>query len=526
MSVTRCVKWILTGCTVLCFACFPNKTAEYVVSGEQPADTLIKVPVKAFFSDGSQVIFPEGFEINNRIVYGRGARFSMHGSPSPTQLFDIPLDSISAMNYYHLENSGGSIIGSMLLGLYSVTITPLAVYCTICPKCCFGSCPTVYTGGTLQAELFSYSISHYFQESDVDRIYPLPDDSGRFELKVANEALETHYINFLQPWQVLHPKGSFAFADQDQEILVTADLNKISGARNSLGQDITNLISVTDDKVFRSDSLFDKQLESSRLTDWITVDVPVEAGQNEICLVLNLRNTLLTTVLFYDLVMESQGVFALEWMDRMQNDYLYARMFTELYRRYAGIRIYAFENDRWVQKQHIGDVGPIAWKEMAVRIPLDPSVSPVRLKLEFFPDNIMIDRIAWSERILSDTEWQSTACPIRMIRSDSDIIMTDLEELIAETDDEYLITYPGQSYRFTYQSNQNDALASSIFLKSKGYYLEWLRGNWITGTNNAYHFDPYDIEGTIDHLKNSWLDNRMLLESEFFKNRIPLREAL
>ena len=279
MSVLKCMQWILTACTVFCFACFPNKTAEHIAQPALAVDTRIKVPVKAFFSDGSQIIFPEGFEIVNRMVIGRGSRYSIHGVSGPVTLVDIPLDSISAMNYYHLESPGGSVLGSVLLGIYGVTIAPLSVYCLICPKCCFGSCPTLYANDRLQAELFSYNISHYFQEIDLDRLDLMPDDSGRFGFTLANEALETHYINVLAPLQVTHPQNTHAFAGQNQEIVVIGEMKDVLRAQNSEGQDITQLLNQTDSDIFRSDSLFSKRLEATRLTDWITLDIQVAPDQ-------------------------------------------------------------------------------------------------------------------------------------------------------------------------------------------------------------------------------------------------------
>ena len=517
---------ILAGIVIYVFSCFPNKTAVYDERPQLLADTLINAPVKIYFADASQIAFPNGFEIKDRIVAGRGSRFTLKGVSEPTLEHHIPLDDISAMTYYQLKSSGASALGSMIMGLYGVTLAPLSVYCLLCPKCCFGSCPTVYVDNTLRAELFSYSISQYFQEKDLDRIYSPAEEQTEIKIHVANEAMETHYINYLQPLQVIHPKDSHALPDQDQNVVVLQNLNEVSAAQNSTGQDIRHLLRKSDNKTFRSDSLFELRLESDELQDWITLEVPVEAEQQEVYLALRLRNTLLTTILFYDLVMESQGVFALEWMNRMQTDYLYACLFSEIYQKYAGLRIYVLEDGQWSYKTRVGDVGPIAWKDMAIRVPIKNAGESVKIKLEFFPDNLMIDKLNWSSEIIPEDSLQVISCPLLSIQNSDGTLLTDLDLLLSDQDEDFLITYPGQSYHFTYQIKSAAGLQSSVFLSSQGYYIEWLRGNWITGSGNDYNFDMYDINGTISHLKASWLANRTLLENEFFRNRIPLQEDL
>jgi DNA polymerase elongation subunit (family B) len=184
------------------------------------------------------------------------------------------------------------------------------------------------------------------------------------------------------------------------------------------------------------------------------------------------------------------------------------------------------EDGQWSYKTRVGDVGPIAWKDMAIRVPIKNAGESVKIKLEFFPDNLMIDKLNWSSEIIPEDSLQVISCPLLSIQNSDGTLLTDLDLLLSDQDEDFLITYPGQSYHFTYQIKSAAGLQSSVFLSSQGYYIEWLRGNWITGSGNDYNFDMYDINGTISHLKASWLANRTLLENEFFRNRIPLQEDL
>ena len=45
---------------------------------------------------------------------------------------------------------------------------------------------------------------------------------------------------------------------------------------------------------------------------------------------------------------------------------------------------------------------------------------------------------------------------------------------------EYLVTYPGDAYRIKYSLPFNNA---ELFLDSRGYYLEWIRDEWVKEQN-------------------------------------------
>ena len=48
----------------------------------------------------------------------------------------------------------------------------------------------------------------------------------------------------------------------------------------------------------------------------------------------------------------------------------------------------------------------------------------------------------------------------------------------------------------------------------------------MTTDQTGYRFDLFKTSDTIARLRQSWLENRDLLEEEFFKTRIPLGEGL
>ncbi|MEQ8680720.1 MAG: hypothetical protein RID25_13240 [Cyclobacteriaceae bacterium] len=53
------------------------------------------------------------------------------------------------------------------------------------------------------------------------------------------------------------------------------------------------------------------------------------------------------------------------------------------------------------------------------------------------------------------------------------------EELLAKLNDpdQYLVNLPGTEYRLNFRLP--DAVNNELFLSSKGYYIEWMREDWL-----------------------------------------------
>ena len=96
---------------------------------------------------------------------------------------------------------------------------------------------------------------------------------------------------------------------------------------------------------------------------------------------------------------------------------------------------------------------------------------------------------------------------------------------IKNDDRKYLQTDPGDSYYLTYKIPTEDNSVKTALVYSKGYYNEWIRGSWINNKSYTYRFNLYDINGTLDHMADSWIHNSKLLEKEFFHSRFSLKEG-
>jgi hypothetical protein len=490
--------------------------------------TEIEAPTKVFLYDASVILYKRGFEILEDRIVGYGEHHHLNGNISKSKDMSVEIDSIAVLTYYDTESTGGSAFASFLLGLYGGIITPLSIYCLSCPKCCFGSCPTVYTFNgqeyILEAELFSYSISRYFQESDLDKLTAVKSEEATFKIRISNEALETHYIDKFTLLEVIHPGKTQVYPTYNGNFVSMREPKEPLNVKNLTGNDVTHLVGTKDNLVYRSGNESIKKLSEGKLHDRLDLLLDLPAETESVNLLFRLRNTLLTTVLFYDLVLASQGFQAVEWTQKMQTDYLYAHLFNKLFKSYSGIKIKSKVRGEWVFQSKIGDIGPIAWKEIAVSVPVEIIENRAEIRIEFFPDNFMIDYIAYEPKDKLDPKIQISELKPTMILDDKNDNHLNLIETLAKSDNNYLITNPGESYFLIYENQPQDSLKRSVFVHSKGYYTEWIRGNWLASNQDDYKFDLFNVNGTIEKLQQSWLENRALMEETFFETRIPLVE--
>jgi hypothetical protein len=524
------IKYIFIIFSALLFCCFPNKKATLVEQSSITIKNHIDAPTKVFLLDASVVLYKKGFQIKDGILTGEGELHSLDGKINKSRSFSVPVDSVAVLTYYGTESTDGSVLSSVFLGIYGGFLTPLSVYCLSCPKCCFGSCPTIYTYNgknyVLEAELFSYNISKYFQESDLDKLTILDPSRQDYQIRISNEALETHYIDQFSLLEINHPPGTQVFPTFDGDIICTGDLNSPSSVINSLGDDITDLVNKRDNYAYRSGEELVKKISDGVTYDRIDLNLDLPHGTKKVNLILKLRNTLLTTILFYELVLSSQGFDAIEWTHKMQTNYIYARLFNELYKYYAGIKIKTFKEGAWNLQSKIGDIGPIAWKDIGVEIPVEVEKNATLIRLEFFPDNFMIDYIGYDcSSDLNDSYHVNKLQPKNIV-DDENKYRFDLNEVLEKPDGKYLITNPGESYYLTFNLTSSDTANTSVFIQSKGYYIEWIRGNWLVNNSGKYKFNLFEVDKTLFQLQESWIENRPLIEDRFFETRIPLKEDL
>jgi hypothetical protein len=262
-------------------------------------------------------------------------------------------------------------------------------------------------------------------------------------------------------------------------------------------------------------------LASARLEDYedaIDLVFARPAGDDSLALVLRLRNSLLNTVLLYDIMLGDPGARSLDWQ---AEDLARVGPALELGTWYAGrmgLRVLMEDQAGYREVARIKDTGPVAWKDVAV--PLPPATSDsVRVRLAFVADNWRIDRVSLAGGMRRPSV---RTLPLARVLGQGDALETEALEAMAAADARYLQTSPGQWFTAVWQSGPARPNEERTFLlASQGYYVEWVRRGWIASARDTTTFSPND--GALLKALARWRTSQDSLEARFFATRVPVR---
>ncbi len=239
---------------------------------------------------------------------------------------------------------------------------------------------------------------------------------------------------------------------------------------------------------------------------------------------IRLRSSLLSTVIFYDVMLGAQGAYAVDWIEEDLADIGTALQLGSWVHDNLGLslRIRGGKDSVTREVAKVFDPGPIAWKDVAVIVPVEHSDS-LRMRLDFVVDNWRIDRVAIAGA------WRSAQPrrikPARYTTSvGAEITVPHLP--LAVVDSSYLITRPSDRYFIHFSTGhaptqQREASQYSYLLAAHGYYTEWVRGSWMNNTPKASGFAP-GTDALFAAVKG-WREKKEEMEASFFNSRIPVR---
>ncbi len=196
-------------------------------------------------------------------------------------------------------------------------------------------------------------------------------------------------------------------------------------------------------------------------------------------IVLGYRQTLLTTYLFYQ-GLAYMGSLAGQWIAGTQRDAgTHADTFKKMFWGSTGAieAMVQDENGKWQKAGEFSENGPIATNMELIRIPHTAS-SEIKVKLRMTRGLWRIDFAALAH--LQETVKPIEIQPLSVERGDTTIDEKAAEDLSGISSP--LVTMPGDRYSIIYEL-PDDYENYELFLESKGYYLEWMRKEWIAEEN-------------------------------------------
>ena len=504
--------WLLACLSLSMAACITKRQVEVV---ELPATepTVVRSPVKAHLLDGSVVLFPDGVTVTAESLRGVGSRYDL-AAQFAGDVERVPLDSVAGMESFR---TGVNVPMTVAL---SVPATALGLVGSVALfKAIFGSCPTFYSDSAgifaLEAEGFSYSIAPLFENRDVDRLNLQADTLGRVRLEVRNEALETHYLNHLELLEVAQRPDELVLPSHRAQPLAVRELLPPSHAHDRAGRDLQRVLATTDGEVFQTAPATLAAVAVEDLDDHIDLSFPAPLADSA-AVVLRLRNSLLTTVLLYEMMLGSAA--SLDWLGRDLEQVGGALELGRWYARRMGLKISVREAGAYREVARVADSGPIAWKDVAAVVPVPPGDS-LHLRLSFVADEWRIDRIALATEVRRPEVRVVRAAGVTGAdgRPDSAVLGH-----LSDPDQRYLQTSPGQRFTLHFETGAPaPGMGRSFLLASQGYYSEWVRRDWLRPPRAAHAFRPSD-EALLAALER-WRSRQGVLEAEFFNSRIPVR---
>lgn len=412
-------------------------------------------------------------KVENKIK-GKGSLFDFNRQLINEGEFTIELSDIVLAETNEIK--GSAAIGPLM----TVTIITgiFTIVCIANPKACFGSCPTFYINDgsdyKLQAEGFSSSISPSLEEKDIDALYNFKPKSENLELQLRNEAYETHIIRSANILAAPKPDQGRVLRTPENKFFQVNKLIDISRAVSSEGDCSEKLCAFDGIERF-------SPADSFNLAEKEEIELSfIRLTEGNKGLVIASRQTLLTTFLFYQ-TLSYMGSTASYWFaDLERNPGMFRNLLENPRKEMGGIEILVQnEKGKYIKVEELNEHGPIASDIQIVPVGYLNENSSLNIKLRMTKGLWRIDYAA-----LADLGEEVQPVILSPVSTFPEYFEGSKVTSLLNDHDSVLVTFPGDKYFLNYKlpENINDY---DYFLESQGYYLEWIRGEWLTEEDNS-----------------------------------------
>ncbi|MFN2565623.1 MAG: hypothetical protein ABR499_11560 [Gemmatimonadaceae bacterium] len=479
-------------------------------------NAVVRSPVKVHLADGSTIVYPQGIRVSGGVILPTGAARRSGPLNENVPVGSVPLDSVLGLESFHTNvNVPGSLVLSTL-GTVAGFVGAVGLGVLI-----FGSCPTIYADSagtpTLQAEVFATRISPLLEARDVDLLTARPDSAGILILEVRNEALETHYINHFELLEVRHTRDQRLIPDEHGRPLLVAAVESPASARDRAGRDLGRTLARVDGDVFSTDSGTLARASGTDPNDYIDIAVPRPPTDSAVVM-LRLRNSLLNTVLLYEMMLAAPGARSLDWLAQDMKRIGPMLQFGRWYRRHFGLRVSVFDGRAFREVERHPTYGPVAWRQAATVVPVLERDS-LRIRLAFAADEWRIDQVEIAHRF---TRPRPRSIGIERVRATNDSVAAVTRRNLTAADERYLQTSPGERFWISFRTGPAPVdSARSFLLTSQGWYSEWIRGSWVKQATDSVPFKP--SASALDRTLRRWEAQRDSLDRAFFATRVPVK---
>jgi hypothetical protein len=304
--------------------------------------------------------------------------------------------------------------------------------------------------------------------------------------------------------------------DEHGRPLIVGALRAAASVRDRAGRNLSRTLELADGDVFTTDSGTLARASGTDPGDYLDIVTPSPESDSAV-VALHLRNSLLNTVLLYDMMLTRPGARSLDWVSNDLRRIGPMLRFGRWYREHFGLRVWVWDGSEYREIERHPTYGPVAWREAATVVPVLQRDS-LRVRLTFTTDEWRIDRVAIASTF---ARVRPRLIAIDRIRATNDSIATLTKRSLRSADNRYVQTSPGEHFWMSFNTGpEAEGSARTFLLASQGYYTEWIRGSWLKQTTDTLAFTP--SVAALDRTLKIWIARRDSLDRAFYATRIPM----
>lgn len=422
---------------------------------------------------GGDVYLLSDWRVDGGRVSGTGSLLDLNRAAVREGAFDVPVDSALLFETNVVSRSGASTALTVMAGVTAA----VAGICAASPKTCFGSCPTYYVDDgegreLLQAEGFSASIAPGLEATDIDMLERVRAGDSLLRVRVTNEALETHVIRHTDLLAAPRRDGARVFLTPEGVFLETSEPVPASSCSGAEGD--CSVALAASDGVERFSLADSSDLATREVIDLVFDEVP----DGELGLVIQARQTLMTTYLIYQ-ALAYLGQNAGRWLAALaSSDGAALGDVGSMGHLLGQVEVMVPDSTgEWVVAGAVGETGPLATDTKVVPLGRVGTAGQLRVRLRLTRGLWRLDRVGLAQ----------VGEPVRPVRILPTMVrregVAEAEALRLLTDrSEPLVTLPGDEYEISYRLPEHPS-RYELFLEARGYYLEWMRQEWMAEEN-------------------------------------------
>ena len=468
--------------------------------------------LKVHMEDGELYVLSEWRVIPQpNAVSGIGLHYDVRRHPIGSGEQLIPMGQVALLE----TNRPRTVVhaGAAVLGIATGLSLAVNVACASNPKMCYGSCPTFYaddgSGLALQAEGFSGAFARGLEETDVDALRTARSVDGHVSIVMRDEAAETHVVRNVDLLIVPRPAGRRIVRSGDTFFAVGAPLPPLTCT--APGRECAAAVAERDG-VEDAPPTDPADLAAS---DTIALSFGSSTGRRG--LLISGRNSLVGTFVFYQLLawlgdeagallagLERAGAAS----DQVREVVTFGRTLAKLH-----VEVRA-PGGEWMRAGTYDELGPIAHDLQVIPLPEALPDGLLEVRLASTRGFWKLDELALVQ--LAPAEPATRIAPSSVLHHG----VVDAEALARLRDPErHLFTFPGDAYTLDY--DLPDGADYELFLESRGYYVEWIRTQWLAEQSPAqiarFFFDPRDA---MRRLAPAYARIAPFVEDQFSRSRV------